>query len=133
MEAVALLDPSLLTDPNHPARLAAQARKSYTTSRKHHKHQIEAVMRCGCNTLLDRRQSHRTSAKGSRESTSSNSASPPKVIIWYISFSLSEIAAKPAMNSSSRALRSPSYDSRICFPRDSCKSACFSSLMWRKE
>ena len=27
------------------------------------------------------------SEKGSRESTSSSSASPPRVIIWYISFS----------------------------------------------
>ena len=27
------------------------------------------------------------SEKGSRESTSSSSASPPRVIIWYVSFS----------------------------------------------
>ncbi len=31
------------------------------------------------------------SEKGSRESTSSSSASPPSVIIWYISFSFSVI------------------------------------------
>ena len=53
-----------------------------------------------------------TSEKGSRESTSSSSASPPRVIIWYISFSLRLMTLKPAMNSSSRLLRSPSYSSR---------------------
>mmetsp|Transcript_13188 Transcript_13188/g.49311 ORF Transcript_13188/g.49311 Transcript_13188/m.49311 type:complete len:490 (-) Transcript_13188:1977-3446(-) len=49
------------------------------------------------------------SANGSRESTSSSSASPPKVIIWYISFSLMEMTLKPDMNSSSRVALSVSY------------------------
>ena len=48
------------------------------------------------------------SLNGSSESTSSNSASPPSVSIWYISFSWREMSEKPAMNSTSRCLRTPS-------------------------
>lgn len=48
------------------------------------------------------------SENGSRESTSSSSASPPSVIIWYISFSLLVMTENPAMNSSNRCLRSSS-------------------------
>ena len=49
------------------------------------------------------------SMNGSSESTSSSSASPPRVIIWYISFSLSAMVLNPAMNSSSLLFLSPSY------------------------
>ena len=42
------------------------------------------------------------SENGSSESTSSSSASPPSVIIWYISFKRSEMTSNPDMNSSSR-------------------------------
>jgi len=49
------------------------------------------------------------SEKGSRLSTSSSSALPPSVIIWYISLSLRVICVKPAMKVSSRRLRSSSY------------------------
>ncbi|KAH3679833.1 hypothetical protein WICPIJ_008495 [Wickerhamomyces pijperi] len=38
------------------------------------------------------------SENGSNESTSSNSALPPIVIIWYISFNVVEIMLKPSMN-----------------------------------
>lgn len=48
------------------------------------------------------------SENGSSESTSSSSASPPSVIIWYISFSLLVMTEKPAMNSLSRCWRSSS-------------------------
>lgn len=41
-----------------------------------------------------------TSEKGSKESTSSSSASPPNVIIWYISFNFMLITVNPAMKSS---------------------------------
>ncbi|KAL7350583.1 hypothetical protein ACKS0A_03022 [Histoplasma ohiense] len=37
------------------------------------------------------------SEKGSRESTSSSSALPPIVIIWYISFSRSEMVLNPSI------------------------------------
>jgi hypothetical protein len=56
-------------------------------------------------------------------STSSSSASPPSVIIWYISLSRRLTALKPAMNSPSRALRSASYASRSCPARESAKAA----------
>ena len=49
------------------------------------------------------------SEKGSKESTSSSSASPPSVIIWYISLSLYVITLNPAMNSSSLCLRKSSW------------------------
>mmetsp|Transcript_24402 Transcript_24402/g.76794 ORF Transcript_24402/g.76794 Transcript_24402/m.76794 type:complete len:216 (+) Transcript_24402:355-1002(+) len=57
------------------------------------------------------------SLKGSSESTSSSSASPPSVIIWYISLRRSPIVLKPAMNSASRCLRSSSKRRR-------CSSRC---------
>lgn len=49
------------------------------------------------------------SENGSRESTSSSSALPPMVIIWYISFSRREIREKPCIKPSSRNLRSSSH------------------------
>ena len=58
-----------------------------------------------------------TSEKGSRESTSSSSASPPRVIIWYISFRRRLMQLKPAMNSSRRLLRTSSC-SRRTYHRD---------------
>lgn len=48
------------------------------------------------------------SEKGSSESTSSSSALPPIVIIWYISLSRSEMRLKPCMKPSSRLRRSSS-------------------------
>src|SRR5271170_6595003 len=45
------------------------------------------------------------SENGSKLSTSSNSAFPPIVIIWYISFNRKEIMLKPCINSSRRRLR----------------------------
>ena len=76
------------------------------------------------------------SEKGSRESTSSNSASPPSVIIWYISFSLPVMTAKPVMNSSSRCLRRSSWYLR-CLSRtsviwsSSATRARYSSSYWK--
>ena len=55
-----------------------------------------------------------TSENGSSESTSSSSASPPRVIIWYISFSFRLMMLKADMNSSRRALRRLSYVVRAC-------------------
>mmetsp|Transcript_10739 Transcript_10739/g.28698 ORF Transcript_10739/g.28698 Transcript_10739/m.28698 type:complete len:219 (-) Transcript_10739:59-715(-) len=62
------------------------------------------------------------SAKGSSVSTSSSSASPPRVIIWYISFSFMEMTEKPSMNCSRRCCRRPSR-----FRRDSSRALCTSS------
>mmetsp|Transcript_13013 Transcript_13013/g.32437 ORF Transcript_13013/g.32437 Transcript_13013/m.32437 type:complete len:317 (-) Transcript_13013:1274-2224(-) len=75
------------------------------------------------------------SVNGSRLSMSSSSASPPSVIIWYSSFSFSEMTLKPAMNSCRRFFRSSSCDARcvsrsvVNVSRCSCLlmySACFS-------
>mmetsp|Transcript_1964 Transcript_1964/g.8240 ORF Transcript_1964/g.8240 Transcript_1964/m.8240 type:complete len:211 (-) Transcript_1964:893-1525(-) len=66
------------------------------------------------------------SAKGSMESTSSSSASPPRVIIWYISFSLSEMMLKPAMNSSSLFFLSSSNCARVS---SRCSVTDLSSLL----
>mmetsp|Transcript_46776 Transcript_46776/g.111354 ORF Transcript_46776/g.111354 Transcript_46776/m.111354 type:complete len:269 (-) Transcript_46776:2517-3323(-) len=69
------------------------------------------------------------SEKGSSESTSSSSASPPSVIIWYISLSRIVITEKPAMNSSRRCLRSAS-----CAPRSESRFAVTaSSSAWRRR
>mmetsp|Transcript_37769 Transcript_37769/g.112193 ORF Transcript_37769/g.112193 Transcript_37769/m.112193 type:complete len:250 (-) Transcript_37769:2871-3620(-) len=62
------------------------------------------------------------SLKGSSVSTSSSSASPPRVIIWYISFSFMEITEKPSMNSSRRCCRRPSR-----LRRASSRALCTSS------
>ena len=47
------------------------------------------------------------SEKGSRLSTNSSSASPPSVIIWYISFSFFTITLSPVMNSPWRLVFRP--------------------------
>lgn len=57
------------------------------------------------------------SENGSRLSTSSSSASPPRVIIWYISFRYSLIVPNPFMNMSSRCLRMSSRLLRCEFRR----------------
>mmetsp|Transcript_98266 Transcript_98266/g.278261 ORF Transcript_98266/g.278261 Transcript_98266/m.278261 type:complete len:230 (+) Transcript_98266:560-1249(+) len=62
------------------------------------------------------------SLKGSSVSTSSSSASPPRVIIWYISLSFMEITEKPSMNSSKRVCLSTSS-----WRRDSSRVACAAS------
>ncbi|KAH3669466.1 hypothetical protein OGAPHI_001587 [Ogataea philodendri] len=65
------------------------------------------------------------SENGSKESTSSSSAFPPMVIIWYICFNVSEIWLKPAMNSSSLCFLRFSHASfnSSRFTTDSFKSA----------
>eukprot|EP00162_Nutomonas_longa_P006808 comp17288_c0_seq1/m.28951 comp17288_c0_seq1/g.28951 ORF comp17288_c0_seq1/g.28951 comp17288_c0_seq1/m.28951 type:complete len:522 (-) comp17288_c0_seq1:1077-2642(-) len=65
------------------------------------------------------------SLNGSSESTSSSSASPPRVIIWYISLSLSEISKKPLRKQSRRSLRSPSWVRRWASRRAVISSRSF--------
>mmetsp|Transcript_15268 Transcript_15268/g.43486 ORF Transcript_15268/g.43486 Transcript_15268/m.43486 type:complete len:257 (-) Transcript_15268:3265-4035(-) len=67
------------------------------------------------------------SENGSKESTNSSSASPPNVIIWYISLSFNVILANPAMNSSNLFFRKSSSFSRQVF----LTSVAFSSSVSR--
>mmetsp|Transcript_93753 Transcript_93753/g.264718 ORF Transcript_93753/g.264718 Transcript_93753/m.264718 type:complete len:231 (-) Transcript_93753:3296-3988(-) len=67
------------------------------------------------------------SLNGSSVSTSSSSASPPSVIIWYISFNFMEMMEKPSMNSSSRCCRIASS-----LRRDSSRWACTASYSPRR-
>lgn len=55
------------------------------------------------------------SLNGSKLSKSSNSASPPKVIIWYISFSFNVIIPKPPINISNRCPLKASYSFLVAF------------------